>query len=100
VDHADPQLSIGDGVVVEDTAASGKPIVFIYGSRPFAGGMCAGTEEALATMRVGESSHRSGQGPLSQPPWCIFECDRTLWPDPMNRAAVQPNAEKRPPFRD
>ena len=37
----------------EDTAERGKPIVFFYGSRPFTGGLCAGVEEALATMRAG-----------------------------------------------
>lgn len=42
-----------DGVVFEDTRARGKPIVYLYGARPFVGGMCPGTEEALATMRAG-----------------------------------------------
>ena len=36
-----------------NTYAEGKPIVFLYGSRPFAGGMCAGVEMALASMRAG-----------------------------------------------
>jgi len=31
-----------DGVVFEDTKSRGKPIVFIYGTRPFTGGMCPG----------------------------------------------------------
>ena len=42
-----------DGQVFEDTKARGKPIVLIYGARPFTGGLCAGVEEALATMRAG-----------------------------------------------
>ncbi|GFR48721.1 hypothetical protein Agub_g10678 [Astrephomene gubernaculifera] len=42
-----------DGVQFESTRARGKPIVYLYGSRPFTGGMCAGLEQALATMRAG-----------------------------------------------
>ncbi|GBF97198.1 hypothetical protein Rsub_10059 [Raphidocelis subcapitata] len=42
-----------EGVTFEDTRARGKPIVFLYGSRPFTGGICAGVEEALSTMRAG-----------------------------------------------
>ena len=42
-----------DGQVFYDTHDAGKPIVFIYGSRPFAGGVCDGVEEALKTMRAG-----------------------------------------------
>lgn len=42
-----------DGRLFEDTTARGKPIVFLYGKRPFAGGMCAGVEQALAGMRAG-----------------------------------------------
>lgn len=30
-----------------------QPIVFTFGSRPFTGGMCRGTEIALADMRAG-----------------------------------------------
>lgn len=37
----------------EDTVARGKPIVFLYGKRPFSGGTCLGVEQALATMRAG-----------------------------------------------
>ena len=43
-----------NGQVFEDTKQRGKPIVFTYGTRPFTGGMCKGTEEALATMKAGE----------------------------------------------
>ena len=43
-----------DGNLFEDTTApGGKPIVFLYGKRPLSGGMCVGTEQALATMRAG-----------------------------------------------
>lgn len=42
-----------DGRLFEDTTARGKPIVFLYGKRPFSGGMCLGVEQALATMRAG-----------------------------------------------
>ncbi|KXZ50043.1 hypothetical protein GPECTOR_18g24 [Gonium pectorale] len=42
-----------DGVQFESTRERGKPIVFLYGSRPFTGGMCPGLEEALSTMRAG-----------------------------------------------
>ncbi|GLC39840.1 hypothetical protein PLESTB_001293800 [Pleodorina starrii] len=42
-----------DGVQFESTRARGKPIVFLYGSRPYTGGMCAGLEQALSTMRAG-----------------------------------------------
>lgn len=42
-----------DGVVFEDTKARGKPIVYLFGSRPFTGGLCVGAEEALAGMQAG-----------------------------------------------
>jgi len=42
-----------DGEVFEDTRARGKPIVFVYGARPITGGLCRGTEEAMASMRAG-----------------------------------------------
>lgn len=42
-----------DGVVFEDTLQRGKPIVFLYGKRPFSGGVCEGVERALATMKAG-----------------------------------------------
>ena len=43
-----------DGKVVEDTHARDKPVVYLFGGRPFTGGLCQGAEEALSTMRVGE----------------------------------------------
>jgi len=46
-----------DGVVFEDTAARGKPIVFIYGSRPFTAGLCRGVEEGLSNMHAGGKRH-------------------------------------------
>lgn len=42
-----------DGNVVEDTFKRNKPIVFPFKSRPFTGGICAGAEEALSTMKAG-----------------------------------------------
>ena len=42
-----------NGQLFEDTSARGKPIVFLYGKRPYSGGMCLGVEKALATMRAG-----------------------------------------------
>lgn len=42
-----------DGEVFEDTRQRGKPIVFIYGGRPFTGGLCKGVEEAMASMKAG-----------------------------------------------
>ena len=41
------------GQLFEDTQARGKPIVFLYGARPFTGGLCEGVEKALAGMRAG-----------------------------------------------
>jgi len=42
-----------NGVVFEDTKARGKPIVYFFGSRPFTGGLCAGAEQAISTMKAG-----------------------------------------------
>lgn len=42
-----------DGQLFEDTRARGKPIVYLYGKRPYAGGTCRGVELALAGMRAG-----------------------------------------------
>lgn len=42
-----------NGEVFESTKARGKPIVFLFGSRPFTGGICAGVEEAMSTMKAG-----------------------------------------------
>lgn len=53
-----------NGQLFEDTTARGKPIVFLYGKRPFSGGMCLGVEKALATMRVGEGGEGGSQGVL------------------------------------
>ena len=43
-----------DDQIFEDTGARGKPIVFLYGGRPFTGGLCKGVEEAMASMRAGQ----------------------------------------------
>lgn len=37
----------------EDTRARGKPIVYVFGGRPFTAGLCAGVEEAISTMKAG-----------------------------------------------
>lgn len=50
--HACCRASV-DGRVVEDTRQRDKPVVYLFGGRPFTGGLCQGTEEALSTMRVG-----------------------------------------------
>lgn len=42
-----------NGEVFEDTSARNKPIVFPFRSRPFTGGMNAGLEEVLSSMRAG-----------------------------------------------
>ena len=46
-----------DGEAFEDTHARNKPIVFLYGGRPFTGGLCKGVEEAMASMRAGQFCH-------------------------------------------
>ncbi|KAL3141017.1 hypothetical protein ABBQ32_005532 [Trebouxia sp. C0010 RCD-2024] len=45
--------AMANGGVFEDTHERGKPIVFLYGGRPFTGGLCKGVEEAMASMRAG-----------------------------------------------
>ncbi|CAG9463394.1 unnamed protein product [Pedinophyceae sp. YPF-701] len=45
------------GEVIDDTFARKKPIVFLYGSRPFTGGLCKGVEEAMQSMRTGGYRH-------------------------------------------
>eukprot|EP00878_Enallax_costatus_P032060 GHUV01035154.1.p1 GENE.GHUV01035154.1~~GHUV01035154.1.p1 ORF type:complete len:189 (+),score=44.25 GHUV01035154.1:837-1403(+) len=42
-----------NGVEYESTKSRGKPIVYLYGSRPFTGGMCEGVEQAMASMKAG-----------------------------------------------
>eukprot|EP00955_Chlamydomonas_euryale_P084587 363984-Chlamydomonas_euryale.AAC.20 len=42
-----------NGEVFADTRKQGRPIVFLFGGRPLTGGMCAGTEQVLATMKAG-----------------------------------------------
>ena len=49
--------SSGDGSVFVDTSDTGKPIVFIYKSRPFTAGMCLGLELALEDMKAGGKRH-------------------------------------------
>jgi FKBP-type peptidyl-prolyl cis-trans isomerase len=45
--------AIVNGDVFWDTTQRGKPVVFPFKSRPFTGGINAGVEEALASMKVG-----------------------------------------------
>lgn len=42
-----------NGEVFEDTKQRTKPIVFLYGSRPFTAGLCLGVEKALQGMKAG-----------------------------------------------
>ena len=66
-------LREGDRVVL-DTKARGKGVAFIYGTRPYSGGMCRGLEEALATMRAG------GIRRLTVPPELGFGEDGAVLP--------------------
>lgn len=53
--HATPRKTHSakaNGVEFESTKARNKPIVFLFGSRPFTGGMCPGTEEVRRTHDV------------------------------------------------
>lgn len=63
-----------NGVLFEDTLARGKPIVFLYGSRPYSGGMCAGTEQAMAGMLGG------GKRIITVPPALGFPSGAVLRP--------------------
>lgn len=47
----------GDRRLFVDTSDTGKPIVFIYKSRPFTAGMCSGLELALEDMKAGGKRH-------------------------------------------
>ena len=47
----------GDARLFVDTSDTGKPIVFIYKSRPFTAGMCPGLELALEDMKAGGKRH-------------------------------------------
>lgn len=44
-----------NGEVFEDTRDRKKPIVFLYGSRPFTAGLCLGVEKGLQGMKAGLS---------------------------------------------
>ncbi len=47
------QLRIAiDGATVLDTARKGRPVAFLYGSRP-SGGVTKGLEEGIASMKAG-----------------------------------------------
>lgn len=79
-----------NGELYLDTRARGRAIVFIYGKRPFTGGLCLGVEEALASMRAG------GKRRVTIPPELGFGSDGvTLFPDekdPKKQGMVPPNA--------
>lgn len=47
----------GNKILFVDTYDTGKPIVFIFKSRPFTGGICEGVEKALESMRAGGKRH-------------------------------------------
>eukprot|EP00890_Picochlorum_soloecismus_P000331 jgi/Picsp_1/1299/NSC_04780-R1_fk506 binding protein len=47
----------GNKILFVDTYDTGKPIVFIYMSRPFTAGICEGVEKALESMRAGGKRH-------------------------------------------
>jgi len=49
----------GQQQVFVNTYETGKPIVFLYKSRPFTAGMCEGLEVALEDMRAGGKRHVS-----------------------------------------
>lgn len=80
-----------NGELFEDTTARGKPIVFLFGSRPFTGGMCPGVEIALRTMRAG------GKRRVVVPPALGFgDGGTTLRPTehvPEKQGVVPPGAE-------
>ena len=44
----------------EDTQKRQKPIVYIYGSRPFTAGLCLGVEKGLQGMKAGERADPTG----------------------------------------
>jgi len=48
----DFQLRAG-GEVIFDTRERGKPSVFVFGSRPASGAICAGLEDGISDMRAG-----------------------------------------------
>ena len=63
-----------NGQVFEDTKARGKPIVFLYGARPFTGGVCPGVEIALRSMKSG------GKRRVTIPPELGFKDGAVLRP--------------------
>eukprot|EP00873_Tetraselmis_striata_P028060 jgi/Tetstr1/448324/TSEL_035608.t1 len=72
-----------NGETIFDTKQRGKPYVFIYGARPFTGGICAGVEDGLADMRAG------GRRLLVVPPELGFGSARQAIGD----AVVPPSSE-------
>jgi len=43
-----------EGKVFEDTQKRQKPIVYIYGSRPFTAALCLGVETGMKGMKAGD----------------------------------------------
>jgi len=60
--------------VLYDTKARGKPYVYIYGARPFSGGICKGLEEGMSGMRAGVALALGRQGfrPNISPFFCCL----------------------------
>ncbi|CAD7697294.1 unnamed protein product [Ostreobium quekettii] len=78
-----------NGEVFIDTKARGKAIVFIFGKRPFTGGLTLGVEEALRSMKAG------GKRRVTIPPELGFGEGAVLFPDetdPQKKGIVPPNA--------
>ena len=73
--------------VFEDSFASGKQIVFLFGSRPLSDALCSGLEEAMETMRVG------GVREVTVPPDSGFGSKGSvLFPGTKNEQRIPPNA--------
>lgn len=43
-----------DATPFEDTKKRGKPIVYLFGSRPFTAGLCLGVEKGMRGMKAGQ----------------------------------------------
>lgn len=63
-------------MTLQDTRIKKRPFVFYFGARPYTGGLCAGLEEGIQSMRVG------GRRIVTVPPKLGFGDDGTvLFPD-------------------
>ena len=71
----------------EDSFASGKQIVFLFGSRPLSDTLCIGLEEAMETMRAG------GIREVTVPPESGFGSKgAVLFPGTANEQRIPPDA--------